>query len=133
MVQKTCQAQIPNRLLVDWLVKSLLPQICQDVAMSRDVTKEQVICRAQHLYLMYFQVGTLYNIIPHAPQTLYEKPRPMPGPHVDGVVGSIYPTAVYQLARKISQMTIAENPTAIEPMTNSTTTSSQTSEGEEEK
>jgi len=65
--------------------------------MSRAVTKEQVIRHSQHLYMIYSQVGTFYNIIPHAPRTSNDKPQPTPRPHADGVVGSVSSTSINQL------------------------------------
>jgi hypothetical protein len=40
--------------------------------MSGLVTEEQAIRCAQHLDLIYSQADTLYNIIPHAPQSSNE-------------------------------------------------------------
>jgi hypothetical protein len=40
------RAKILEQILLDWFMKSLLPQIAKDVAMSRDVTKEKVIFHA---------------------------------------------------------------------------------------
>ena len=51
----------------DWFVKSLLPTIAKDVALSRVVTEEQVILRAQALDLVYSQSSVLYDILPNAP------------------------------------------------------------------
>ena len=57
--------------------------------MSGVVTEEQAIRRAQHLDMIYSQADTLYTIIPHAPQSSNENNRLAPGPHVNGMVGSI--------------------------------------------
>ena len=57
--------------------------------MLGDVTKEDVIRRAQHLDLIYSQSGTLYDIIPQALRLSNDKPRTAPGPHADGVIGSV--------------------------------------------
>ena len=64
--------------------------------MSRAVTEEQATCRAQHLDLVYSQVGTLYTIIPHAPQSSNENNRLALGPHADGVFGSTSSTSTTQ-------------------------------------
>ena len=61
------KAPIPDALLADWFTKLLLPKISCNVVMSGAVTEEDVIRRAQHLDLIYSQLGTLYNIIPNAP------------------------------------------------------------------
>ena len=83
------KAPIPDQFLANWFVKSLLPTIAKDVALSRVVTEEQVILRAQHLDLVYSQSGVLYDILPNAPRSWQELPRSSPGPHADGIVGSV--------------------------------------------
>ena len=50
-----------NQLLVERFIKSLLPSINKDVAKGGVVTEEKVIARAQYLYLIYTQFGTLYK------------------------------------------------------------------------
>ena len=55
---------IPNQLLADYFMKSLLPPIAQDVAMGGVVTEEQDISYAQYLDLVYSESGTLYDLIP---------------------------------------------------------------------
>jgi len=52
---------------MDWLCRSLLPQISRDVALGGVVTEDQSIHFAQHLDLIYSQSDTLYEIIPNAP------------------------------------------------------------------
>ena len=61
------------------------------------VTEEKSICFSQHLDLIYSQAGTLYNIIPHAPQSSNENNRLAPGPHADSMVGSISSIVATQL------------------------------------
>ena len=55
---------VPNQLLAEWFIKSLLPSITEDVAKGGVVTEEQVIARAQYLDLIYTQSGTLCDKIP---------------------------------------------------------------------
>jgi hypothetical protein len=57
--------------------------------MAEVTTKEQSIMHAQHLYLIYSQLGTLYDIISHAPRQLIDSKNPNLGPHVHGVVGYV--------------------------------------------
>ena len=38
---------VPDQLLAEWFIKSLLPSIIEDVAKGGVVTEEQVIARAQ--------------------------------------------------------------------------------------
>ena len=83
------KAPIPDQFLADWFVKSLLPVIAKDVALSGAVTEEQVILRAQHLDLVYSQSGVLYDILLNALRSWQELPRSSPGPHADGIVGSV--------------------------------------------
>ena len=64
--KRLVKASIPDALLVDWFTKSLFPKISCDVSMSRAVIEEYVIRRAQHLYLIYSQSNTLYDIIHQA-------------------------------------------------------------------
>ena len=61
-------APIPDQLLADWFTKSLLIPIARDVSMGGVVTEEQAISHAQYLDLVYSQLGTVYDLIPHAPQ-----------------------------------------------------------------
>ena len=111
------KAQIPNSLLADWFTKSLLPQIAQDVSMSGAVTEEQAIRHAQHLDLIYSQVGMLYNIIPHAPWSSNENLRLAPRPHADSVMGSISSTAATQLVGQLGQLVLSDNPANETPTT----------------
>ena len=55
---------IPNQILAEWFIKSLLPVIIEDVAKGGIVIEEKVIARAQYLDLIYTQSGTLYEMIP---------------------------------------------------------------------
>ena len=92
------KAPILDALLVDWFMKSLLPKISCDVAMSGAVTEEDVIRRAQHLDLIYSQSSTLYDIIPQAPRPSNNKPQTAPGPHADGVIVFVSTTSISQVA-----------------------------------
>ena len=44
---------IPDQILAERFVKSLLPKITEDVAKARVITEEQVISQAQYLDLVY--------------------------------------------------------------------------------
>ena len=44
---------IPDQILAEWLVKSLLPKTTEDVAKAGVVTEEQVIAQAQYLDMVY--------------------------------------------------------------------------------
>ena len=102
------KAPIPDALLVDWFTKSLFPKISCDVAMSRAVTEEDIIKRAQHLDLIYSQSGSLYDIIPQAPRPSNEKPQTTPRPHADSVIGSVCTTSISQVIGQLGQLAITD-------------------------
>ncbi len=82
---------VPDQLLAEWFIKSLLPAITEDVAKGRVVTKEQVIARAQYLDLIYTRSGMLYDKIPNTPRPEFSVPPPPKSnkdSHAgDGVIG----------------------------------------------
>jgi len=83
---------VPDQLLAEWFIKSLLPSIIEDVAKGGVVTEEQVIARAQYLDLIYTQSGTLYDKIPDVPRPEFYVPPPPKSnndSHAgDGVIGT---------------------------------------------
>ena len=83
---------VPDQLLVEWFIKSLLPTITEDVEKRGVVTEEQVIAHAQYLDLIYTQFGTLYDKIPDAPRPEFFVPPPPKSnkdSHAgDGVIGT---------------------------------------------
>ena len=87
--RRLIKAHIPDQLIADWFMKSLLPPIARDVAMGGTVTEEQAISRTQYLDLVYSQSGTLYDLIPNAPRPTNYPSRHAPEPHVDGTIGSV--------------------------------------------
>ena len=84
---------VPDQVLVEWFIKSLLPSITEDVEKGRVVTEEQVIAHVKYLDLIYTQSGTLYNKIPNAPRLEFFIPPPPKSnndSHAgDGVIGTI--------------------------------------------
>ena len=60
---------VPDQLLVEWFIKSLLPSITKDVAKGGIITKEKFIAHEQYLDLIYTQSGMLYEKIPNASQS----------------------------------------------------------------
>ena len=96
--------------------------------MSGEVTEEQAICHAQHLDLIYSHAGMLYNIIPHALQSLNENLRLAPRPHVDDVVGSISSSNATQLVGQLGHLVVYNNLTEATPTTTTTTSTTQSSE-----
>jgi hypothetical protein len=77
--------------------------------------------------MIYSQSDTLYDLIPHAPQPSNDTPRSTIRPHANGVVGPISSTTVGQLTGKLSQLTIATNPTSCACTTNLNLAPAQTS------
>jgi len=67
---------VPDQLLAEWFIKSLLPSIIEDVAKGGVVTEEQVIAREKYLDLIYTQSGMLYDKIPDAPRPEFFVPPP---------------------------------------------------------
>jgi hypothetical protein len=62
--------------------------IIRDIAMGGVVMKEQAISRAQYLDLVYFQMGTLYDLLPDAPcpSTSTTSTTPAASHAADGVI-----------------------------------------------
>ena len=83
------KATIPPEFLLEWFLKSLLPYIYKDVSTLVVTTEEEAILRDQQLDLIYARYGILYEIIPKAPRSTNSAEKPKPGPHADGVVGSV--------------------------------------------
>ena len=57
--RRMVKTYVPDQLLAEWFIKSLLPSIIEDVAKGGVVTEEKVISHAQYLDLIYTQSGTL--------------------------------------------------------------------------
>jgi hypothetical protein len=83
---------LPGQLLVEWFTKSLIGPIAHDVAMGGVVTEEQAISHAQYLDLVYFQTGTLYDLIPDAPlrSTNPTPTHPIASHAANGVIGTFH-------------------------------------------
>ena len=68
------------------------------------MNEEEAILRAQQMDLIYSQPRILYEIIPEAPRSSHDAENPKPGPHADGVVGSVkYPT-VDSLSKQLHEL-----------------------------
>ena len=78
---------VPPAFLIEWFLKSLVPQLSKDVVTSGVFSKEDAIMRDQQLELIYSQSGLLYEILPDAPCSILDKTRQRVGPHADGIVG----------------------------------------------
>ena len=92
--------------MLEWFLKSLLPYISKDVSTSVINNEEEAILRAQQLDLIYSQSNILYEILPDAPRPTHSVEKPKPGPHADGVVGSVkYPT-MESLAKQLHELSV---------------------------
>ena len=67
---------VPDQVLAEWFIKSLLVSITEDVAKGGFVTEDQVITHVQDLHLIYTQSGMLYDKIPDAPRPEFSVPPP---------------------------------------------------------
>ena len=59
--------------------------------------------------LIYSQSGVLYEIILEALRPTHDVEKPNPGPHVDGVVGSVNSPTVESLAKQLHQFSIKQS------------------------
>jgi hypothetical protein len=66
---------VPPAFLLEWFLKSLVPQLSKDVATSGVFSEEEAIMRAQQLELIYSQSGLLYEVFPDAPRSILDKTR----------------------------------------------------------
>lgn len=80
---------IPDQILAEWFVKSLLPKITEDVAKAGVVTEEKVIAEAQYLDLVYTQSGTLHEKIPDLPKSNQIDAAPSGSHAADGMIGMV--------------------------------------------
>ena len=58
---------------------------------------------------IYAQSGIIYEIIPEAPRSTYNVENPKPGPHADGVVGSINSPTVESLAKQLREFSMKQS------------------------
>jgi hypothetical protein len=97
---------VPPAFLLEWFLKSLVPQLSKDVATSGVFSEEEAIMRAQQFELIYSQSGLLYTILPDAPRSILDKTRQRVGPHADGIVGSAQTKPAEQLTKQLQQLSI---------------------------
>jgi hypothetical protein len=102
---------VPPTFLLEWFLKSLVPQLSKDVAMLGVFFKEDVIMRSQQLELIYSQSGLLYKILSDAQRSILDKTRQKDGPHADGIVGSPQTKPVEQLTKQLQQLSIQHTTT----------------------
>ena len=56
--------------------------------------------------LIYAQFGILYEIIPEASRSTHNVKKPKPGPHANGVVGSVNSPTVESLAKQLHDLSV---------------------------
>ena len=56
--------------------------------MGGSITKEKAMSYAQYIELVYSQLGTMYDLIPHAPLPTLDLSRPSTKPSADDILGS---------------------------------------------
>ena len=71
--------------------------------MGGTVTEEQAISRAQYLDLVYSHLGTLYDLIDHAPCPTSDPSRLATEPPVDGILGSVQTQTAMKSTKKKNQ------------------------------
>jgi hypothetical protein len=103
---------VPPAFLLEWFLKSLVPQLSKDIATSRVFSEEDAIMRAQQLELIYSQSGLLYEILLDAPRSILDETRQRAGPHADGIVGSAQTNLVEQLTKQLQQFSIQHTTTS---------------------
>jgi hypothetical protein len=77
-------------------------------ATSRVFSEEEAIMRAQQLELIYSQSGMLYEILPDAPWSTFDKTKLKFGPHADGIVGSTQSNPTDQLSNQLQQLSLQQ-------------------------
>ena len=103
---------IPDQILAEWFVKSLLPKITEDVAKAGVVTEEQVIAQAQYLDLVYTQSGTLHEKIPDLPSSNQIAAPPSGSHAADGMIGTVNTKSKKKSSKNSSPIiTLPDSPT----------------------
>jgi hypothetical protein len=92
--------------MLEWFLKSLVPQLYKDVAMSRVFSEEDAIMRAQQLELIYSQSSLLYEIFRDAPRSNIDKTRKRFRPHADGIICSAQTKPVDPFSNQLQQLSI---------------------------
>jgi hypothetical protein len=112
---------IPDQLLEEWFMKSLLPWISRDVSMGGVFTEEESIAKSHYLYLVYSQSGTLYELIPNATHATNDPSKPSSSSPADGVIGSVKTQSTSQSAGDAPRSASTSTPSPTTPSTSSHT------------
>jgi hypothetical protein len=102
------KVKVPPAFLLEWFLKSLVPCMSKDVAMSGVFSEEEAIMRAQQLELIYSQSDMLYEILPDAPWSTLDKDKQKSRPHANGIVGSAQSKPTYLLSSQLHELSIQQ-------------------------
>jgi len=83
------KVEISSYFFLEWFLRSLQPTICKYVSLFGVFIEEEAIFRAQKLVLIYSRSSVLYEIFIDASIPQMDLYKMKPGPHANGVVGSI--------------------------------------------
>jgi hypothetical protein len=97
---------VPLAFLLEWFLKSLVPQLSKYVVTSRVFSEEDTIMRAQQLEIIYSQSSLLYEIFPDTLRSIRENTRQRSGPHANGIIGSAQTKPVDPLSNQLQQLLI---------------------------
>jgi hypothetical protein len=64
---------VPPAFLLEWFLKSLIPQLSKDIATLGVFSEEDAIMRSQQLELIYSQSGLIYENFLDAPRSILDK------------------------------------------------------------
>jgi hypothetical protein len=92
---------VPPAFLLEWFLKSLVPQLSKDFMTSGVFLEEDTIMRAQQLELIYSQSSLLYEIFPDVPCSILDNTRQRDGPHAYGIVGSAQTKPAKKLMKQL--------------------------------
>jgi hypothetical protein len=97
---------VPLAFLLEWFLKSLVPQLSKYIVMSGVFSEEDAIMRAQQLELIYSQSSLLYEILPDAPHSILDKTRQRVGSHANGIVGLAQTKPIEKLTKQLQKFSI---------------------------
>jgi hypothetical protein len=99
---------VPPAFLLEWFLKSLVPQLSKYITTSRVFFEEDAIMIAQKLELIYSQSCLLYKNFPDAPWSILDKTKQRVGPHVDGIFVSTQMKPADQLSKQLHHLSIQQ-------------------------
>jgi hypothetical protein len=100
------KAQIPLEFSFGMVLESICFLISPKMSLFQSDIQRRKPFLEPNNRLIYSQSGVLYEIFPNTLQSSIDPQIPKPGPHVDGIVGSISNVVVDLVANQMKQMTI---------------------------